>query len=79
MNNETKKREKDGLFIKITMAVLAIAVITLTIINSVPAFADKNNHSESNVSTAEHVNADANSANVTYYELLNETADNYKA
>ncbi len=79
MKNETTKRENDGLFIKITMAVLAIAVIALTIINSVPAFANKNTQSEANVTTAEHVNADANSANVTYYELLNETADNYKA
>ena len=79
MKNETKNRENDSLFIKITMAILALAVIVLTIINSVPAFAEKNAKNEASVTTAENVNDEANSANVTYYELLNETAENYKA
>lgn len=75
MTNENTKKENNNLFIKVTMAVLAVAVIILTVINSVPAFSRAENAKESGVTTAETVNTDANSANVTYYELLNETVE----
>ena len=75
MTNENTKKENNNLFIKVTMAVLAVAVIILTVINSVPAFSRAESSKESGVTTAETVNTDANSANVTYYELLNETVE----
>lgn len=79
MKNEKATRENGGLFIKITMAILAVTVIVLTVINSVPALSDKKIEKEQSVTTAETVNTEANSANVAYYELLNETVEGYKA
>lgn len=79
MKNEKTTRENGGLFIKIMMAVLAVIVIVLTVINSVPAFSEAKDETESGITTAAVINTEANSVNEAYYQILNETVDNCRA
>lgn len=78
MKNEKTTKKNGDLVIKVMMAILAAAVIILTVINSVPAFSNQK-ETTAGVTSAQNINTDANNANVTYYELLNETVEGYKA
>ena len=70
-----KNTKNNGdIIVKVLMAILAAVVIVLTVINSVPSFTN-NKKSDNRITCAQNINTEANKANITYYELLDESSN----